>query len=188
MLTVGLDFARMPHDKDRRPAIQRDLLARLSSVPGVVSAAQVGFTPISGSGWNNDIGPDGTTAAASGKEANFNRVGPGYFRTMRTGLLAGREFDQRDTASSLQGGHRQRGASPASTSARPTWWAAPSAWRRRPGKPEPLFEIVGVVRNTKYRQLREDFTPIGFFPFAQEEEPDPGAQLRAAACRAPRAR
>jgi ABC-type antimicrobial peptide transport system permease subunit len=43
------------------------------------------------------------------------------------------------------------------------------------GKPEPLFQIVGLVRNTKYHNLREDFVPIGFFPIAQDETPGPGA-------------
>ena len=35
------------------------------------------------------------------------------------------------------------------------------------GKQEPLFQIVGLVKNTKYYELREDFLPIGFFPVAQ---------------------
>jgi putative ABC transport system permease protein len=43
------------------------------------------------------------------------------------------------------------------------------------GKPEPLFQIVGLVKNTKYYELREDFRPIGFFPIAQDESPEPGA-------------
>ena len=65
-----------------------------------MSAAQTYFTPVSGSGWNNDIGVDGAPAENSGKESHFNRAGPGYFRTMGTGLIAGRDFNDRDTRSS----------------------------------------------------------------------------------------
>jgi putative ABC transport system permease protein len=43
------------------------------------------------------------------------------------------------------------------------------------GKPEPLFQIVGLVKNTKYNQIREDFRPIGYFPIAQNEDPGAGA-------------
>jgi predicted lysophospholipase L1 biosynthesis ABC-type transport system permease subunit len=43
------------------------------------------------------------------------------------------------------------------------------------GKPEPLFQIVGLVKNTKYYELREDFKPLGFFPIAQDEKPGAGA-------------
>jgi predicted lysophospholipase L1 biosynthesis ABC-type transport system permease subunit len=35
--------------------------------------------------------------------------------------------------------------------------------------------VVGLVRNTKYSELREDFKPIGFFPVAQDDDPDAGA-------------
>jgi len=56
VLTVNLDFARAQYPKERRQAIYRELHDRLSTLPGVVSAAQVWFTPVSGSGWNNDIG------------------------------------------------------------------------------------------------------------------------------------
>jgi ABC-type antimicrobial peptide transport system permease subunit len=43
------------------------------------------------------------------------------------------------------------------------------------GKPEPLIQIVGLVKNTKYYELREDFMPIGFFPIAQDDDPGSGA-------------
>ena len=45
------------------------------------------------------------------------------------------------------------------------------------GKPEPLIQIVGMVQNTKYYELKEDFLPIGFFPIAQNEDPDPQAMF-----------
>lgn len=37
------------------------------------------------------------------------------------------------------------------------------------GKPEPLMQIVGLVRNTKYYNLREEFRPQGFFPMTQND-------------------
>ena len=40
-----------------------------------------------------------------------------------------------------------------------------------PDKPRPLNRIVGVVKDTKYTDLREEFTPIGFFAASQEEKP-----------------
>jgi predicted permease len=140
----------------------------------VVSAAQVWFTPVSGSGWNNDIGPDGTTAAASGKQSFFNRIGPGYFRTIGTSLVAGREFDAHDTLSS------PKVAVVNEVFARKFFGGANPVGRTfhmeaEAGKPEPLIQIVGLVKNTKYYELREDFLPIGFFPIAQDDDPGPGA-------------
>jgi hypothetical protein len=101
---------------------------------------------------------------------------------MGTSLIAGREFNDRDTASApnvaivneifareLFGG----GANPVGR----TFHMAADA-----GKPEPVYQIVGLVRNTKYQELREDFKPIAFFPIGQDEHPGTGATfvLRAA--------
>jgi predicted permease len=174
VLSVNFDLARAQYPKERRPAVYRELYERLSALPGVVSVAQVLFTPVSGSGWNNDIGPDGSTAAASGKESHFNRVGPGYFRTLGTSLLAGREFDDHDTLGSpkvaiVNEAFARKffgGANPVGH----TFHQEAEA-----GKPEPLFQIVGLVKNTKYYELREDFMPIGFFPIAQDDDPGPEA-------------
>jgi putative ABC transport system permease protein len=134
------------------------------------------MTPVSGSGWNNDIGPDGSTAASSGKQAFLNRVGPGYFRTMGTVVLAGREFTDADTLSSPKVGIVNQefarkffgGKNPVGH----TFHLEAEA-----GKPEPLIQIVGLVKNTKYYEISEDFKPLGFFPTAQNEDPGAGSNF-----------
>lgn len=176
IMTVDLDFSRGQYPKERRPALYRELSDKLSVLPGVQAAAQVMMTPMSGSGWNNDIGPDNTQAAASGKQSFFNRVGPGYFHTMGTQLLAGREFDERDNTSGpkvavVNEVFAKKFFGKANVVGRTFHMEAPA------GKQEDLIQIVGVVKNTKYYELREDFLPIGFFPMAQEEDPGPGLSM-----------
>jgi predicted permease len=160
--------------KERLPAVYRELRERMASKPGVISAAQVLFTPVSGSGWDNNIGPDGTIAAASGKSANFNRAGPGYFRTLCTPLLAGRDFTERDDLTAppvaiVNEAFATKFFNKADVVGRTFNLEAEA------GKPEKLFQIVGVVKNTKYYEVREEFRPVGFFPVAQGEEPAPEA-------------
>lgn len=174
VLAVSLDFGRAEYSKERRPVVYRELHDKLAALPGVISTAQVMMTPVSGSGWNNDIGPDGTPAAASGKLSFFNRVSPGYFKTMGTRLTAGREFNDRDTLSS------PKVAIVNEVFARKFFGGVNPVGRTfhleaEAGKPEPLVQIVGMVENTKYYELREDFLPIGFFPIAQDDDPGPGA-------------
>ncbi len=50
ILTVGLDFSRGQYPKERRQSLFRELQDRLAGRPGVLSAAQVWFTPVSGIG------------------------------------------------------------------------------------------------------------------------------------------
>lgn len=176
VLTVNIDFGKAQYAKERRLAVYRELSERLSALPGVISVAQVGFTPVSGSGWDNTIGPDTAPAAASGKESWFNRASPGYFHTMGTRLIAGREFNDRDTLSG------PKVAIVNEMFARKFFGGANPVGRTfhleaEAGKPEPLFQIVGMVANSKYYELREDFRPVGFFPIAQDETPGPGANF-----------
>ncbi len=42
------------------------------------------------------------------------------------------------------------------------------------GKPDPLYQVVGVVRNTKYYEIREDFLPVAFLPKGQDDQPGTG--------------
>jgi hypothetical protein len=93
---------------------------------------------------------------------------------MATRMLAGRDFDDRDVATGpkvavVNEAFAQRfygGANPVGRSFRVETEA---------GKPEPVYQIVGFVQNTKYHNLREDFVPIAYFPMSQEERPGSNA-------------
>jgi hypothetical protein len=96
---------------------------------------------------------------------------------MGIGLIAGREFNERDTLSSPQV------AIVNETFARKYYNSAQIVGRTfrleaPAGKPEKLFQIVGVVKNTKYYELREDFRPQGFFPTSQDDDPRHRRQFR----------
>jgi predicted permease len=173
ILAVNIDFSKAQYPAERRFAVFRELSHLLSALPGAVSVAQVSFTPVSGGTWNNLVGPDGA-AAATGKLSYFNQASPGYFQTMGTRLIAGRDFNDRDTLSSpkvaivneMFARKYFAGANPVGR----TFHQAADA-----GRPEPLFQIVGMVANTKYGELREDFLPIAFFPIEQSERSGPSA-------------
>jgi ABC-type antimicrobial peptide transport system permease subunit len=46
-----------------------------------------------------------------------------------------------------------------------------------PGRPQPLIRIVGLVKDTKYTDLREEFAPLAFFSSSQADKPDPFLQV-----------
>jgi ABC-type antimicrobial peptide transport system permease subunit len=45
------------------------------------------------------------------------------------------------------------------------------------GEAQHEYQIVGLVKNTKYYDLREDFDPIAFYPQGQDEKPDPSTEI-----------
>src|SRR6185503_9678825 len=46
-----------------------------------------------------------------------------------------------------------------------------------PGSPDTQYEIVGLVGDTKYEDLREEFAPIVYYAAAQDEDAGAGAQI-----------
>ncbi len=172
IVAVYLDLRPGRYAKDRLPEVYQELLDRIRARTETSSAAQVGWTPVSGSGWDESVWADGTSAAP--QDCMFNRTGPGYFETMGTAFLGGRDFDKRD-----------RTGAPAVAIINEVFakqiFGAQSPLGRSfrvqgpAGKPDPLYQVVGVVRNTKYYELREDFKPIAFLPIAQDDDPSLGA-------------
>lgn len=170
VITVAIDLSRAQITQERRAGLYSELRSRLAAQPGVTAAAQIWITPISGEGWNNEIGPDNTAAASSGKVSWFNAAGPGYFSTMGTQLAAGRDFDDRDTVNSplvaiVNEEFAKKFFGTVNVVGRTFHMEAQA------GKPEPLYQIAGVVKNTKYYDLREDPRAIGFVAISQDKEP-----------------
>ena len=174
ILVVGVEFGKAPIRKESRQNVFRDLTREFAAIPGVLSVAQTNSVPISGESWDENVGIDSAPAATSHKKSWFNRISPGYFQTMGTHLVAGRDFDDHDTLGSAKvaiineefANKFLPGMNPLGHTFR---------LEAGPGKPEPLFQIVGLVQNTKYNELREEFRPIGFFPMGQNDNPDPGS-------------
>jgi predicted permease len=171
IVAVNVDITAGKYPKERRPMVYRDVLEKLRAQPGVVSAAQVQMTPISGNGWNEGVRPDGFTGES--KNSMFNRYEPGYLKTMGMALLAGRDFDARDTLGAPKVAVVNEafaklffaGANPVGHTFRVEGDA---------GQPDLIYQIVGLARNTKYYELREEFLPISFLPMAQDESPRNG--------------
>jgi predicted permease len=147
--------------------VHRELLTRFRALPGVQAAGASDITPISGSAWNNEIKVDGyTEKSAKDRLVFFNRVSDGFFSAMGTPLLAGRDFDARGRPGS------QPVAIVNATMARKFFNGASPI-----GKNYRLFEhdsagapveIVGVVKDAKYQELREETLPTIYLPLAQD--------------------
>jgi predicted permease len=93
-------------------------------------------------------------------------IGAQYFRTLRTPLVSGREFDEHDLTSAA------KVAVVNEEFARQFTGGLNAVGQRfsietTPYEPQMAFEIVGVVKNAKYRALREEFQPVAFLPLSQ---------------------
>ena len=158
--------ARIP--PSRQPAFERGLRERLAAIPGVGAAVDVAIEPVSGSGWNEHVIVDGVVQQALPYE---NRVSPGFFQALEIPFMAGRDFDDRDVAGAPMVAIVNEAFAEKLLG---TKNAIGRTFRLRvsPGEPDPTYQVVGVVRNTKYQNVRDSLGPLAYFAEAQEPNPD----------------
>ena len=146
-----------------------DITARLARLPGVAAAAQAFIVPISGAGWNNNILIDGKKQP---KYPNFNRVDADYFKAMSVPIVMGRGFDDRlDTPGSGKVAIVTESFAQTFLAGRNPIGQAFQI-EEAPGAPRPLYEIIGVAKDSKYQDMREPFGPIAFLPITQADPAD----------------
>jgi putative ABC transport system permease protein len=174
ILVTSVDFRRLQLPDERFTEYKRDLVKRVQAIPGVESAAHAMLVPFGGSTWNDNVINEGSDQDAGVAWENF--LGQGYFKTVGTPLLTGRDFDDRDTATSV------KVAIVNQAFARKILKVDDPLGKRfriheAPGKPRPLYEIVGVTADNKFQDMHEEFLPFMYFPSTQEEKPSPDDQI-----------
>jgi predicted permease len=169
---------------DRSPAamvtVEKTARQRVAAIPGVDSASLSGMMIFSPS----DIGlrftiPGDQTPSSEPLEARYTSVSPGYFETLSMTIVAGRSFEERDDAVGARAvtvvnesfARRFLSERPEEAVGR-TIVLGDGANRGKVvladganrGKP---IEVVGVVHDSKYNDLREPAKPLLFLPYAQ---------------------
>ncbi len=145
-------------------------VARLSALPGVGSASVVASIPLTGDNIGSAFDVEGeSTTPGSRPVGDFNAVEPGYFRTMRIPIVAGRDFTELDNPKShpvviVNQALARRffpNQNPLGRHVRPGIGNG-----YFPGEP-PMREIVGVVADVRESGLSEEASPEIYAPLAQ---------------------
>jgi putative ABC transport system permease protein len=172
VLTVSLDLERTLTRPDQRAAIYDAVLDSVRAAPGVDSAAAALLAPMSGAWSEGPVDVVGfESMPADERRVYFNRITEGYFHTLGAPLIAGRDFGPADAvgaprvaivngafARKFFGGSNPVGRTYAQDGSNPT-------------------TIVGLVPDTKYRNLREPAPPTVFLPVRQRPEHEPWLHL-----------
>jgi predicted permease len=165
-------FGVSPHlagySAERARALVDRLEESLAGLPGVTSVSASTVQILSNSRWRQNLTVEGYQAPA-GSDTNANRasVSAGYFRTLGIPLVAGREFTQADAGASATV------AIVNEAFARKFQLASPVVGKRFGfGQGDDVgldIEIVGVVRDAKYSNVREPPPPQFFLSYRQAD-------------------
>jgi predicted permease len=137
----------------------------IAAQPGVTGVTASLVPLLTGSNWGSDVkvqdfptGPDVDT------NARFNEVGPGYFRTLGIPLITGREF----TVSDAEGAPKVAIVNEQFAKKFNLGREAVGKRMRVGGGQEMDIEIVGLVQNAKYSEVKQEIPPLFFTPYRQD--------------------
>jgi macrolide transport system ATP-binding/permease protein len=169
-LTMSFDLGLQGYDEVRGQQFYRQLTERVQSLPGVESAAVTSYIPLS-------LNYNGRNAFIEGKPAERGEnvptamnasAGPGYFRTMKTSLLYGREFTEQDQKKTeevavVNEAFVRRFMPELQNSAEAL--GKRFSFQSASG---PFIRIVGVAQTGKYFNIAEDPRPFIWTPLTQD--------------------
>jgi putative ABC transport system permease protein len=175
VLIASIDISRLNVPVSARGEFYRNVLERVRATPGVQQAATANIVQASGYGWNESVEIPGLRKHDR-MVPWFDRVSTDYFAAMGTPLLAGRDFDERDTPTSPEVGIVNQefskkflgGANPIGRQVRVL---------TGPGEPQRIYQIVGLVKSSKYASLRDNFVPTVYVAASQERKPSDGSNF-----------
>ncbi len=158
------------------------LRARVSALPGVRSASLATITPLSGSSWaQNDSVEGHSFKPGESNDVWFDAVGPRYFETLGTPFVLGRDFRAEDNPAVTPdvperfepGKEPPEPPGPRFAIVNETFAKKFFTGRGALGlhvvidgkyRAEKAYEIVGVVKDARYLDMRDAVKPMMFVP------------------------
>jgi predicted permease len=158
ILLFGIDPTQAGYKPSQIQNLYRELQTQLAAVPGVLSASYSGDVLLNGSRSSTLIHIEGHSDA--GVVSEILSVGPGFFETMRIPVLEGRAFAILDLDST-------RAVAIVNQTFARRFFAGRNPLGMHfgdPGTKGVEREIVGIVGDAKYDQLRKDVEPTAYVP------------------------
>jgi len=139
----------------------------LAAIPGVTDVTAAMIPVLSGSNWGTDVRVEGFECGPDTDcNGRFNIVGPGFFSALGMPLVGGREFTEGDVEGAAEvvvineAFARKFGLDPRN--------AVGSLMTNRSGG-ELTKQIVGVVQDAKYSDVKQEIQPLFFTPYRQQQ-------------------
>jgi len=139
----------------------------LSALPGVASVTASTVPLLSGSNWGSNVSVEGFTCGPDTDcDSQYNETGPAYFATLGIPMLAGRDFTRADAMSGAKVAIVNEAFAKKFNLGRD---AVGKRMSNSGGNGPLTMEIVGLVRNAKYSNVKTEIPPLFFRPYRQDE-------------------
>ncbi|HEV8140266.1 MAG TPA: ABC transporter permease [Pyrinomonadaceae bacterium] len=161
VFAVSLDMELQGYDKSRGRIFYASVLDNVSALPGVQSVSLASALPVTAGGMRLQRPENGTKPAVNEPiSIDVVRITPRFFETIGLPLLRGRDFQNLDTEKSTP-------TIIVNEAMARKFWPGIDPVGRTFNDGDKTLEIIGVARDTKYRNLREAPRMTMYRPLAQ---------------------
>ena len=162
VLLADFEVAPLQYSDAQAIAFHRQVLAKLEDLPGAESVTLADFSPLNFTIHSDTVEVDGyVPQRGESMEVDRGNVAPNYFRTMRTPMVAGREF-------TVQDGEKSQPVAIVNQEFCDRYWPHQNPLGKRIHAWGAWRTVVGVARNAKYRRLVYAPQPAVFLPLFQQ--------------------
>ena len=171
LVSFGLDPLRNGYSRSETSQLIRRIHEEIRASTSTETSAVARFQLLTGGSWNNPMTIQTNERITTDRDVNLNAISPGFFATLGIRIVAGRDFDERDSRPVGEAGQRSAivneafakryfgGRNP--LGARICEGSGPDA--------KPNIEVIGVVADFSYRGLREESEQAYFSIFEGDD-------------------
>jgi len=155
VIATSFDLEQQGYDKPRAFEFHRQLIERVSAIPGVDAASQTVIEPLDFSSYGTVIELDGVSEP---QQVGFDNVSPSFFSLLGIPIIRGRGFTEAEA--------RDAHVTVISEATAKRFWPNrdPLGKTFRMGKEKSLFEVIGVAGNIRSRDLAHVENEFFYFP------------------------
>ena len=161
--TFSIVPTRAGYDSTRAMQLYRRVEEELAAIPGATGVTSALVPLVAGNNWGNDVQVQGyPTGPDVDANSRFNEVGAGFFQLLGIPVLSGREFTTADQVGTQQ-------VAVVNQAFADKFGLGKDAVGKFMGQNDSLdIEIVGLVPNTAYSEVKGEVPPVFFLPWRQD--------------------
>ena len=162
LFSFTVDPSLSGYSDERTRLFDERLRTTLASVSGVESVGLSSVPLLAGSAWQNTVSAEGSEPEPIQDQPFLDEISPGLFTTLGIPILAGRDFTLQDKGGAVINEAFAREYFPGRN---PIGLHIGFVDFELPTRPKPNIEVLGIVKDTKFRALREPTTPQVYFAY-----------------------
>ncbi len=170
LVSFGIDPVRNGYSPAEAARLIHRIHDEIRASRSTQSTAIAGVQLLTGGSWNNPMTIQTDQRITTDREVHLNAVSPEFFTTLGARIVAGRDFDERDSLPVSEGGQRVAIVNEAFVKRYFNGRSPLAAHIGQGSEPDarPDIEVIGVAANISYRGVREEWEQA-YFPIVSGE-------------------